>query len=102
MFQVYPTATRALGLGTCSGMARVGALITPFIAQVGVAPNTEGVSLCVALGVCARPGLLLAIRPAEAALLYASEKAEAPESHGTCPTSHSREVEELGVRLGSF
>lgn len=32
--QVYPTATRALGLGTCSGMARVGALITPFIAQV--------------------------------------------------------------------
>lgn len=35
VFQVYPTATRALGLGTCSGMARVGALITPFIAQVG-------------------------------------------------------------------
>ncbi|KAF6083172.1 SV2 related protein [Phyllostomus discolor] len=34
VFQVYPTATRALGLGTCSGMARVGALITPFIAQV--------------------------------------------------------------------
>ncbi|XP_044541395.1 synaptic vesicle 2-related protein [Gracilinanus agilis] len=33
--EVYPTATRALGLGTCSGMARVGALITPFIAQVG-------------------------------------------------------------------
>ncbi|XP_053938239.1 synaptic vesicle 2-related protein isoform X3 [Cuculus canorus] len=32
--EVYPTATRALGLGTCSGMARVGALITPFIAQV--------------------------------------------------------------------
>lgn len=34
--QVYPTATRALGLGTCSGVARVGALITPFIAQVNV------------------------------------------------------------------
>uniref|UniRef100_A0A3Q2G744 SV2 related protein a n=1 Tax=Cyprinodon variegatus TaxID=28743 RepID=A0A3Q2G744_CYPVA len=31
---VYPTATRALGLGTSSGMARVGALITPFVAQV--------------------------------------------------------------------
>jgi hypothetical protein len=41
LFQVYPTATRALGLGTCSGMARVGALITPFIAQVGVTPNTK-------------------------------------------------------------
>ncbi|XP_015221729.1 synaptic vesicle 2-related protein isoform X1 [Lepisosteus oculatus] len=32
--EVYPTATRALGLGTSSGMARVGALITPFISQV--------------------------------------------------------------------
>lgn len=32
--QVYPTATRALGLGMSSGMARVGALITPFVAQV--------------------------------------------------------------------
>ncbi|KAI4821300.1 hypothetical protein KUCAC02_029238 [Chaenocephalus aceratus] len=31
---VYPTATRALGLGMSSGMARVGALITPFVAQV--------------------------------------------------------------------
>lgn len=32
--QVYPTASRALGLGMSSGMARVGALITPFVAQV--------------------------------------------------------------------
>ncbi len=32
--EVYPTTTRALGLGSCSGMARVGALITPFVAQV--------------------------------------------------------------------
>lgn len=31
-------------------MARVGALITPFIAQVGVAPNTEGVGLTKAKG----------------------------------------------------
>lgn len=44
LFQVYPTATRALGLGTCSGMARVGALITPFIAQVGVTPVEGGTS----------------------------------------------------------
>ena len=33
--QVYPTTTRALGLGACSGMARIGALVTPFVAQVG-------------------------------------------------------------------
>ncbi|XP_034026161.1 synaptic vesicle 2-related protein [Thalassophryne amazonica] len=32
--EVYPTATRAVGLGASSGMARVGALITPFVAQV--------------------------------------------------------------------
>jgi len=32
--QVYPTTIRALGLGICSGMARIGALVTPFVAQV--------------------------------------------------------------------
>lgn len=25
---------RAIGLGSCSGMARVGAIVTPFVAQV--------------------------------------------------------------------
>lgn len=32
--EVYPTTTRAIGLGMCSGMSRIGALITPFVAQV--------------------------------------------------------------------
>lgn len=32
--EVYPTATRALGIGACSGMSRLGALLTPFVAQV--------------------------------------------------------------------
>ncbi|XP_022086272.1 synaptic vesicle 2-related protein-like [Acanthaster planci] len=39
--EVYPTATRALGVGSCSAMARIGALLTPFVAQVmlGVSPR---------------------------------------------------------------
>lgn len=32
--EYYPTNSRAIGLGTCSAMARIGAIITPFIAQV--------------------------------------------------------------------
>ncbi|XP_043924328.1 synaptic vesicle 2-related protein [Protopterus annectens] len=49
--EVYPTATRALGLGTCSGMARVGALITPFIAQV-MLESSVYLSLSVYSGCC--------------------------------------------------
>ncbi|XP_078684301.1 synaptic vesicle 2-related protein-like [Branchiostoma floridae x Branchiostoma belcheri] len=32
--EVYPTTTRALGTGTCSAVARVGVILTPFVAQV--------------------------------------------------------------------
>ncbi|XP_013395159.1 synaptic vesicle 2-related protein [Lingula anatina] len=32
--EVYPTTTRAIGVGVCSGMSRIGAMITPFVAQV--------------------------------------------------------------------
>ena len=32
--EVYPTTVRSLGLGTCSGMARLGSMVTPFFAQV--------------------------------------------------------------------
>jgi len=31
--EVFPTVVRSLGLGTCSSVARIGAMITPFIAQ---------------------------------------------------------------------
>lgn len=34
LFQVYPTINRALGLGCCSAIARIGAMLTPFVAQV--------------------------------------------------------------------
>lgn len=32
--EVYPTSMRSIGLGTCSAMARIGAILTPFNAQV--------------------------------------------------------------------
>lgn len=31
---MYPTVLRSIGVGTCSGMARFGAMLTPYIAQV--------------------------------------------------------------------
>lgn len=37
--EVYPTPIRALALGSCSGMARIGALLTPFVSQVLVEDN---------------------------------------------------------------
>ena len=33
-FQVYPTSVRSVGLGTASSMARLGAMLSPFVAQV--------------------------------------------------------------------
>jgi len=35
-FQVYPTTIRALSLGICNAMSRLGAIITPFISQVNM------------------------------------------------------------------
>ncbi len=32
--EVYPTTVRAFALGTCSAAARIGAIITPYTAQV--------------------------------------------------------------------
>lgn len=32
--EVYPTSLRAVGVGSCSAMARFGAMVTPYVAQV--------------------------------------------------------------------
>ena len=32
--EVYPTVLRSIGVGSCSGMARLGAALTPYVAQV--------------------------------------------------------------------
>lgn len=32
--QVFPTRTRALGIGFCAGIGKVGSLISPFVSEV--------------------------------------------------------------------
>ena len=34
--EVYPTSMRGIGLGACSGAARIGCMITPFVAMVSL------------------------------------------------------------------
>lgn len=34
--EVYPTSLRAVGVGSCSAMARLGAMVTPYVAQVKI------------------------------------------------------------------
>uniref|UniRef100_A0A3P9L6I7 SV2 related protein b n=1 Tax=Oryzias latipes TaxID=8090 RepID=A0A3P9L6I7_ORYLA len=54
--EVYPTETRALAMGTSSAIARIGALITPFVAQVLLRR-----SVYVTLGVYCACGLVAGI-----------------------------------------
>ena len=39
--EVYPNTLRSVGVGSCSAMARFGAMLTPYIAQVGIKPTTH-------------------------------------------------------------
>ena len=32
--EIYATSSRALGMGICSSIARIGAIVTPYVAQV--------------------------------------------------------------------
>jgi len=40
--EVYPTTLRAIGVGSCSSMARFGAMLTPYIAQVLLRQSFQG------------------------------------------------------------
>lgn len=61
--EVYPTTIRSIGLGSCSAMARIGCMITPFIAQVLLAHSVRyGLGLYGALCfLCAVSAFLLPI-----------------------------------------
>lgn len=55
---MYPTPLRATAVGACSAVARLGAMITPYVAQVllkssvGLATQVYGVSALLAAGAC--------------------------------------------------
>lgn len=53
--EVYPTHLRSVGVGACSAMARLGAMLTPYVAQVLLQK-----SLPIAMGVYAFAALLAA------------------------------------------
>ena len=58
--EVYPTGLRSVGVGACSSMARFGAMMTPYIAQVLMkASLTAAVSVYVSVGVLASVSCLL-------------------------------------------
>lgn len=60
--KVYPTHLRGIGVNTCSAMARIGAMVTPYIAQVFLQWSVTGAmaiyattALCAALATLALP-----------------------------------------------
>ena len=58
--EVYPTGLRSVGVGSCSGMARLGAMMTPYIAQVLMkASLTAAVSVYVTVGILASVSCIL-------------------------------------------
>ncbi|XP_063971726.1 synaptic vesicle 2-related protein-like [Lytechinus pictus] len=62
--EVYPTTTRAVGLGCCSAAARIGAIITPFVAQV-LLPVSKNLTVGVYGTVCVFGGIACLFLPIE-------------------------------------
>nr|XP_029138060.1 synaptic vesicle 2-related protein-like [Labrus bergylta] len=62
--EVFPTENRALAMGTCSAMARLGALITPFVAQVMLRKSVY-LTLSMYCGCCLLAGITALILPIE-------------------------------------
>ncbi|XP_067106582.1 synaptic vesicle 2-related protein-like [Osmerus mordax] len=102
--EVYPTSVRALGIGTCSGMARIGALLTPFVAQV-LLRTSVFLTLSVYCACCllaTAASLALPIETTGRVLQESSHLTTAPETSHAQPTAladyGSHDQEELQTR----
>ncbi|XP_041825115.1 synaptic vesicle 2-related protein-like [Melanotaenia boesemani] len=62
--EVFPTETRAVAMGTSSAMAKIGALITPFVAQVLLRTSVY-LTLSVYCGCCLLAGIASLLLPVE-------------------------------------
>ena len=62
-WQVLPTNVRAVGMGVCSSMSRIGAMVTPFVAQVLISQSFYYVVLSYSspLLICTFVSLLLKV-----------------------------------------
>ncbi|CAJ1070556.1 synaptic vesicle 2-related protein [Xyrichtys novacula] len=80
--EVYPTENRALAMGTCSAMARVGALITPFVAQVMLRKSVY-LTLSMYCGCCLLAGIAALILPIETLGRNLQESNTDPEARHT-------------------
>ncbi|CAG0884113.1 unnamed protein product [Cyprideis torosa] len=62
--EVYPTTLRAVGVGACSAMGKIGAVVTPFVAQVLMQTNFY-LSVAVYTGVGISAGIMALFLPVE-------------------------------------
>ncbi|XP_072042991.1 synaptic vesicle 2-related protein-like [Amphiura filiformis] len=62
--EVYPTHVRGIGLGTCGSIARIGCIVTPFVAQVLLGYSPHGV-IGLYGGICFAAALAITLLPIE-------------------------------------
>ncbi|XP_028273579.1 synaptic vesicle 2-related protein isoform X2 [Parambassis ranga] len=87
--EVFPTENRALAMGTSSTMARMGALITPFVAQVLLRKSVY-LTLSLYCGVCLLAGIASLILPIETSGRGLQESNLDPEASGQTVTTISQ------------
>ncbi|XP_019937580.1 synaptic vesicle 2-related protein-like [Paralichthys olivaceus] len=93
--EVFPTEIRALAMGTSSAIARVGALITPFVAQVMLRASVY-LTLSVYCGCCVLAGIASLILPIETLGRGLQESSLDREAGGQAGNTSSQEPRSSG------